>query len=82
MDDLERRVIVLEQKVQHEQELTDWRFADLSRQLQDLQSAPLQQLSAGAMIKLTFAVALPIVVWMITGDLRKALSALRLAAGG
>jgi hypothetical protein len=47
-----------------------------------LQSAPLQQLSAGAMIKLTFAVALPIVVWMITGDLRKALSALRLAAGG
>jgi hypothetical protein len=81
MEDLERRLIVLEQRCQHDREMTGYRLADISRQLQELQSRPLSQLSAGGLIKITIAILLPLFVWLVTGDLRKALEASRLAGG-
>lgn len=82
MEDLERRLIVLEQRCQHDREMNAYRFADFSRQLLELQSRPLSQLSAGSLTKITIAILLPLIVWLLTGDLRKALEASRLATGG
>ncbi len=81
MDDLERRVIVLEQQFRHERERSDWRHQDLSQQLLELQSRSLT-LTTGNLVKIVVAVLLPLIVWLITGDLRKALEASRLARGG
>jgi len=81
--DLERRVIVLEEQSRHERELTDWRFSDLSRRLQAMERGQARQLPTGSMSKIMIAVALPLAVLVITGDLRRALlAALRLAMGG
>ncbi len=81
MDDLERRIIVIEQQIRHDREMSAWRFSDISRQLQELQTRPLSYLSAGSIIKILIAILLPLAVWLLTGDLRKALEASRLAGG-
>jgi hypothetical protein len=82
MDDLERRVIVLEQQVRHERELSDWRYAALSRQLLEAQASPLRQIPSATTVKVFVAILLPLTVLLATGDLRKALAAAARLAGG
>lgn len=92
MDNLERRVIALEhqrialqQDLGHEREMTDWRFADLSRRLQALEQAATlswSRIPLGSVMKLVVAFLLPLTVWFATGDLRKALQAAHLAGLG
>jgi len=80
MDNLERRVIVLEEQARHERELNDWRFDSLSRQLLGLQTRP--QITAPSLAKILVAIAIPLTALLTTGDLRKVLMAIRLAVGG
>lgn len=82
MDNLERRVIVLEQQLRHERELSDWRFDALSRQFQAFQTRPLAQVTAQTILKILLAIAIPLTALMSTGDLRRLLMAIRLAVGG
>jgi hypothetical protein len=78
MDDLERRLLTLELETKHERELQDFRYDDLSHRLLVLEKNPV---TASSLLKLAAAIALPLGVWLITGDLRKALAVARLGAG-
>jgi|KBSSwiStaDraftv2_1062776.scaffolds.fasta_scaffold1527012_1 hypothetical protein len=79
MDDLERRLLILEMETKHERELSDSRFDSLSRRLQVLETNPL---TVGSMGRILLAIGLPVAVWLLTGDLRKALAALRMMGAG
>lgn len=79
MDDLERRLLTMELEVKHERELSDYRYDGLCRRLQRLEQSPV---TLAGMLKIATALALPLGVWLLTGDLRKALVAFRLMAGG
>jgi hypothetical protein len=79
MDDLERRLLTMELEAKHERELSDWRHAEVSRRLQRLEQNPVMLASIA---KIATALVLPIGVWLLTGDLRKALAAFRLMGGG
>lgn len=79
MDDLERRVLTLELQAQNDRDLTEWRYSDLSRRLQALEE---NQVTAGSIIRIMLAICLPVGVWLLTGDLRKALAALRMMGAG
>jgi hypothetical protein len=81
MDDLERRILALEHQARHERELTEWKLDALCRRLQVLEASPLR-ISAPALLKIMIAIFLPASVLLLTGDLRKALAALRMAATG
>ena len=78
MDDLERRLLTLELETKHERELQDFRYDDLCQRLLVLEKNPV---TASSLLKLVAAIALPLGVWLITGDLRKALAVARLGAG-
>jgi len=79
MDDLERRLLTLEIENRHERELRDFQIDALSRRLLALETNPV---TAAGLLKLAFAIALPLGVWVLTGDLRKALAALRMMGAG
>lgn len=79
MDDLERRLLTLELESKHERELSDSRFDNLSRRLQALEANPVTVMG---LMKLMLALLLPFGVWLLTGDLRKALVALRMMGAG
>jgi hypothetical protein len=79
MDNLERRVIRLEEQLRAERELIDWRFADVYRRLQE-RSSP--KIPLGSPSKIALAIALPLLVLLGTGDLRKVVQAIRLLVGG
>lgn len=79
MDDLERRLLTLEIESRHERELRDFQIDALSRRLLVLETNPI---TASSLAKLAVALLLPIGVWLLTGDLRKALAALRMMGAG
>ncbi len=81
MDDqeLERRLLTLELEAKHERELSDSRFDSLSRRLQALEANPV---TIGSLGRIFLAISLPVAVWLLTGDLRKALAALRMMGAG
>lgn len=78
MDELERRILALEFQAQNDRDLSEWRYSDHSRRLRELEANPV---TTATLIKLLVAVCLPIGVWIITGDVRKALVALRMMGG-
>jgi hypothetical protein len=80
MDSLEQRILALELQAKHERELTDFRLDDLSRRLQAMEKP--KSLPVGSIGKIALALALPLVVLLGTGDMRKVLAVLRLIIGG
>ena len=81
MDDIERRLIILEQHFAHERERVNWRLEGLSRQLLTLQAQQSATPTLGSLVKILLALLLPILVWLMTGDLKEALKAGRLVGG-
>ena len=79
MDDLERQMLTLQLEHQHERELRDFQIDALSRRLQVLETNPV---TVGSLGRIFLAISLPIAVWLLTGDLRKALAALRMMGAG
>ena len=75
MDDLERRIIQLEHQAKSDRQLTQVHLDQVYRQLQSLQSSPLRQIPLGTIFRISLALLLPIIVWVVTGDLGKALRA-------
>ena len=77
MDDLERRIIHLEHATSSDRQLTQIHLDALYQRLQSLESSPLRQISPGAIFRILMAIGLPVIVWLLTGDLAKALRAIR-----
>lgn len=77
MDDLERRIISLEQAAKYERERTDYHLAGLHHRLQVLETSPLRAISLRSLLKVLLAISLPLLVLLATGDLRAAIRAIR-----
>lgn len=75
MDDLERRIIHLEHSTQSDRQLTQVHLDALYRRLAALESNPLRSIQAGTIFRALVAIGLPIAVWLVTGDLARAIRA-------
>lgn len=86
MDDLERRIIELEAQQHFDRQLVQIHLASLHQRLQALENRPSRHLlqesalaiSPGSISKLALAFLLPFLVLLLTGDLAKAIRAIRL----
>ncbi len=76
MDELERRIIVLEERLQHQA----WRLDRLESGRGDHLLLP--ESTFGAIPKLLLAVGLTLLAFLVTGDPKAALNAARLGLGG
>jgi hypothetical protein len=75
MDDLERRIIQLEHQAKSDRQLTQVHLDVLYRRLTTLESHPLRQIPLGTIFRISLALLLPVIVWLVTGDLGKAIRA-------
>ncbi len=93
MDQSERDLLLLQQKVDRNREWMDYHVAELrglvqdhTRQLQALQAQKQQasdlQPIFGSSLKLVIAILFPLMVLALTGDLKQGLAALKLVTSG
>jgi hypothetical protein len=91
MDQLERDLLLLQQRVDRNREWTDYHIEELrrasgdhSRQLLEMrmQGASGHLSIFGASLKLITAMVVPLLVLALTGDLKQALAAVRMFTAG
>ena len=78
MDDLERRIIHLEHTSHTDRQLTQVHIAALYQRLQAAEQInlnPFRSIPLGSIFRIALALLLPIIVWLVTGDMAKALRA-------
>ena len=80
--DLMQRLARLETWARYERERTDYLIAGISQRVGTLERHPLMTVTASGAGKILIAIALPVLVWLVTGDLRQTLTALLTAVGG
>ena len=77
MDDLERRILTLEHTQSADRQLAQLHLDALYLRLAALESHPLRRINLGAIFRILTAIVLPIIVWLATGDITRALRAIR-----
>ena len=85
MDDLERRTLSLEHTIASDRQLTQLHIAMLYQRLQAIEAQPspnplpawLQGISLGSALRILLAIVIPLGVWLVTGDITRALRAIR-----
>jgi len=82
MDELERRIIYLEAQLNTDRQLNQRDLETIYHRLALLESSPMQTMGVAAWLKIILAISLPLLVLLATGDLRAALTALRLSGAG
>jgi hypothetical protein len=83
MDELERRIIHLEHIQSTDRQILQLHLASFHQRLSALEARePTSPVTNSGSIKLWLAFLLPLLVLLMTGDLKAALRALRLAATG
>lgn len=75
MDDLERRILTVEHTIASDRQLTQLHLSQLHQRLEALEAHPLRSINPGMIFRILMAVVLPIIVWLATGDMAKALRA-------